>query len=54
MRLLSARAREYEKEMLEVETRIKALSKEEQIIKHRFASDCLDGIHTAPQSGGRA
>ena len=45
MRLLAKRAREYERELAEVEFKIKALSKEEQIIKHRFASDCLDGIH---------
>ena len=45
MRILSARAKKYEIEMAEIESQITALSKEVQVIKHRFASDCLDGVH---------
>jgi len=45
MQVLAARAKEYEKELAAVELKINELAKEEQVIKHRFARDCLDGVH---------
>ncbi|MGB8353275.1 MAG: hypothetical protein WCD79_05265 [Chthoniobacteraceae bacterium] len=45
MRVLAARAKEYESEIAEIESQITVLSKEVQLIKNRFASDCLDGVH---------
>jgi len=47
MRILAARAQNYEQELSELELKMSDLQKQQQLIKHRFASDCLDGIHDA-------
>lgn len=45
MRRLTEHAKRYEKELAEIETRKNAILKEEQVVKQRYASDCLDGVH---------
>jgi len=45
MQLLAARAAEYEKELAVVADKKTEIEQEEQVIKRRFSSDCLDGIH---------
>jgi hypothetical protein len=47
MQVLGQRARKYEKELAEIESRKKLIEDEEQTLLLRYANDCLDGVHEA-------
>ena len=45
MKLLAERAAKYEEELEAIDRKKNEIENEEQLIRRRYASDCLDGIH---------